>query len=119
MGYGIGARSFLALGWVIGLTLIGTAVLFYAPGVRGVMQLHLPDKPRRGPRRKSMVWCVGASLNRLLPVVTIAQEFNDFFNDPDRERLYPWQQIAFVVLALCGWALGLFVVGAFSGLTQT
>ena len=32
---------------------------------------------------------------------------------------YPWQHVAFGVLALCGWALGLFVVAAFSGLIQS
>ena len=54
----------------------------------------------------------------MLPLVTISHEFNEFFNDPERERLHPWQHVAFGALALCGWALGLFVVAAFSGLIQ-
>jgi hypothetical protein len=28
------------------------------------------------------VWCFGASLSRLLPVIEINKEFADFFNDP-------------------------------------
>jgi hypothetical protein len=55
----------------------------------------------------------------VLPLVTISQEFSDFFNDPNRERLYAWQHVVFGVLALCGWALGLFVAAAFSGLIQS
>ena len=46
-------------------------------------------------------------------------EFSDFFNDPKRERLYPWQHFAFGVLALCGWVLAGFVAAAFSGLIQS
>jgi hypothetical protein len=55
----------------------------------------------------------------VLPLVTISQEFDEFFNDPQRERLHAWQHVTFGVLALCGWALGLFVVAAFSGLIQS
>jgi hypothetical protein len=76
-------------------------------------------KAPRGPRQKSLLWCFGASLNRVLPLVTISPEFNDFFNDPTRERLRPAQHVAFAVLAMCGWALGLFVAAAFSGLIQS
>ena len=117
IGYGIGAYSFRVVGTALAMTVTGTIILWFAPGVRGAVLTKFPA--RRGPRRKSAVWCVGASLNRLLPLVTISQEFNDFFNDPNRERLRAWQQIAFAILAFFGWALGLFVVAAFSGLTQS
>jgi hypothetical protein len=52
-------------------------------------------------------------------VITISQEFSDFFNDPKRERLHAWQHAAFGMLAVCGWVLAGFVAAAFSGLTQT
>jgi hypothetical protein len=55
----------------------------------------------------------------VLPLITISQEFSEFFNDPKRERLYAWQHVAFALLALCGWALAGFVVAAFSGLIQS
>ncbi len=119
VGYGIGVYGFRAMGWALVFSLIGTIILCFAPGVRGAVPIRFLAKPRRGPRQKSLLWCFGASLNRLLPLVTISQEFNDFFNDPRRERLLAWQQFAFGVLALCGWALGLFVVAAFSGLIQS
>jgi hypothetical protein len=119
VGYGIGAYNFRAVGWALLLALIGTVILCFAPGVRGVRPTYAGmAKAPRGPRQKSLPWCFGASLNRLLPLVTISQEFNDFFSDPKRERLRPGQHFAFGVLALCGWALGLFVVAAFSGLIQ-
>jgi hypothetical protein len=52
-------------------------------------------------------------------VITISQEFSDFFNDPKRERLHAWQHAAFGMLAVCGWVLAGFVAAAFLGLTQT
>ena len=115
VGYGIGTYTFRALWWTLGLALIGTAILAFAPGVRD----PVPSADgRRGRRPKSLVWCFGASLSHVLPVVSLSPEFTVFFNDPHRERLYAWQQIAFAALALCGWGLSLFVVAAFSGLTQ-
>ncbi|HEX3990866.1 MAG TPA: hypothetical protein VHX39_06810, partial [Acetobacteraceae bacterium] len=115
VGYGIGPYTFRALWWTLGLTAAGTAILAFAPGVRGAA--YLVDRGR-APRQKSLLWCFGATLNHVLPVVSLNPEFNDFFNDPKRERLYPWQQIAFAVLALSGWALSFFVIAALSGLTQ-
>jgi uncharacterized protein YjbI with pentapeptide repeats len=117
VGYGIGGYSFRALDWAIGLTLVGTFVLQFAPGVRGRAYFNGPGG--RGRLQKSPLWCFGASLSHLLPVVSLSPEFTDFFNDPKRQRLRAWQQVAFAILAVCGWALGLFVAAAFSGLTQT
>jgi hypothetical protein len=116
VGYGIGNYSFRAVGCALALAFAGTAILCLAPGVRGVRPSPLAT--RRGPRQKSLLWCFGASLHQVLPLVTISEEFSAFFNDPERERLDPWQHVAFGVLALCGWALALFVAAAFSGLIQ-
>jgi hypothetical protein len=117
VGYGIGVYSFRAAGWALLLAFAGTAILCFAPGVRGVKPS--PLSRHRGKRQRSVLWCFGASLNRVLPLVTISPEFNDFFNDPKRERLRPAQHVAFAVLAIGGWALGLFVAAAFSGLIQS
>lgn len=119
VGYGIGKYNFFALGWALGLVFVGTVILCVAPGVRGIRPTYAGiAKAPRGPRQRSALWCTGASLHQVLPLVTISQEFSDFFNDPKRERLHAWQQVAFGVLKLFGWALGLFVVAAFSGLIQ-
>ena len=114
VGHGIGAYNFRAAAWGLALAATGTVILCFAPGVRGVR----PVRFRREPRQKSLLWCFGASLQRVLPLVTISAEFSDFFNDPRRERLHTWQHVAFGMLALCGWALAGFVVAAFSGLIQ-
>ena len=106
IGYGIGEYTFRAVWWTLALTMIGTVVLLFAPGGRGP-----------GPR-KPLLWCFGAALNHVLPVVSLSAEFNDFFNDPMRERLLAWQQVVFAILALCGWLLSFFVIAAISGLTQ-
>jgi hypothetical protein len=70
--------------------------------------------PHRGK-----IWCLGASLSRLLPVIEINKEFTDFFNDPYRLRFNRWQAILFSVLGVIGWLLGAVLVIAFSGLTQS
>ena len=111
IGYGIGDYTFRALAWALGITLVGTVILLFAPGVR---RKYGP----RTPRQKSLLWCFGASLSQMLPVIELSPEFKDFFNDPERKRLYAWQQLAFAVIAISGWVLALFVVAAFSGLTQ-
>ena len=119
VGHGIGAYTFRAAGWGLVLAVIGTIILCIAPGVRGVRPVRFLAKMKRGPRQKSLLWCFGASLQRVLPLVTFSAEFSDFFNDPRRARLRSWQHVAFAVLVLCGWALGLFVAAAFSGLIQS
>ena len=58
--------------------------------------------------KHGFVWCFGASLARLLPVIEINKEFTEFFNDPKRECLTSW--------ALCS-ARSWFA--AVSGLTQS
>jgi hypothetical protein len=116
IGYGIGTYTFRALWWTLGLALVGTMILVFAPGVRD--PAHFRDG-HRGPLEKPLLWCFGASLNHVLPVVSLSPEFTEFFNDTDRKRLYAWQQIAFAILALCGWALSFFLVAALSGLTQS
>jgi hypothetical protein len=118
VGHGIGAYTFRAAGWGLVLAVIGTIILCFAPGVRGVRPVRFLTKMKRGPPQKSLLWCFGASLQRVLPLVTISAEFSDFFNDPKRERLRPWQHVTFGVLVLCGWALAGFVAAAFSGLIQ-
>jgi hypothetical protein len=67
----------------------------------------------RGP-----LWCLGASLSRLLPVTEINKEFADFFNDPKRTRLNAWQFYAFSGLGIIGWVLAGILVAALSGLTR-
>jgi hypothetical protein len=118
VGHGIGAYTFRAAGWAVALAAIGMVILWFAPGVRGARPVRFMTRARREPRQRSLLWCSGASLNHVLPLVTISQEFSDFFNDPKRERLHAWQHVVFGMLALCGWALGLFVAAAFSGLIQ-
>jgi hypothetical protein len=119
VGYGIGTYTFRALYAALALAVMGTLILCFAPGVRGIRPPNWAvTRARRGQRQKSLLWCFGASLQRVLPLVTISAEFSDFFNDPRRERLRSWQHVAFGVLVLCGWVLAGFVAAAFSGLIQ-
>lgn len=102
VGYGIGSAAFRVVYWVVGLVLLGGLVLWWAPAAG----------------RKGGLWCIGASLSRLLPIIELNPEFTDFFNDPSRERLRGWQLIFFAVLGILGALLGSVLVAAISGLTQ-
>jgi hypothetical protein len=101
-GYGIGTYTFYVVPWVFGSAVVGFLVLFRA----------------RAARNNGVFWCIGASLERLLPIIELNKEFGEFFYDPRRERLQGWQIAFFSGYALWGWVLGLLLVAAMSGLTQ-
>jgi uncharacterized protein YjbI with pentapeptide repeats len=102
-GFGIGSYTFRVLYWVIGISFLGAVLLWTT----------VPIAKHNGP-----IWCFGASLSRLLPVIEINKEFSDFFNDPERERLTGWQSAIFSVIGIIGFVLGAVLVAAVSGLTQ-
>jgi hypothetical protein len=92
---------------VIGLTAIGAAVLWFSPIAR----------------RHGLFWVFGASLHRLLPVVELSKEFEDFFDNPptntgEPRNLNRFQTAYFAAHALAGWVLGFFLLAAMGGLTQ-
>ena len=101
-GFGIGHYTFFVLIWVVVITAAGGAYLWQS----------VPEAARRG-----RLWCCGATLNRLLPVIEINKEFTDFFNDPDRKRLTHRENFAFSLIGIVGWVLGLILIAAVSGLT--
>lgn len=105
-GFGIGTYTFRVLWWVLGFSLAGAALLWWTvPAAR---------TKQRGP-----LWCFGAGLARLLPVIEVNKEFTEFFNDPERERLNWWQSILFSALGIVGFVLGAILIAAVSGLTQS
>lgn len=104
IGYGIGDGPFRIVYWVLGVTLLGMLVLAFAR----------PDPAR--PR--GVLWCFGASLDHLLPIVELNKEFSDYFHDPERTRLRGWQLSYFALHALVGYALGFFLLAGLTGLTQ-
>jgi hypothetical protein len=65
-----------------------------------------------------VLWCFGASLDHLLPIVELNKEFSDYFHDPERRRLRGWQLSYFAFHALVGYALGFFLLAGLTGLTQ-
>jgi hypothetical protein len=113
-GYGIGLHTFRVLYWVLGFSGIGAALLWWKVPAAGEMYTNRLGKPDwvRGP-----LWCFGASLNRLLPVIEL-KEFKGFFDEPDKAGLKLWQRTAFSILGLIGWILGGVLILAVSGLTQ-
>jgi uncharacterized protein YjbI with pentapeptide repeats len=102
-GFDIGTYTFRVLWWVLGFSLAGAALLWMtAPAAK----------------RHRAIWCFGASLARLLPVIEINKEFTAFFDDPKRERLTGWQSFVFSAMGIVGWVLGAILLAAVSGLTQ-
>jgi hypothetical protein len=91
-GFGIGTCTFRVLYWVIVITALA---LYLEESVKGVRKM-----------KHGFVWCFGASLSRLLPVIEINKEFTEFFNDPKRERLTGWQRFIFSVIGILGFVLG-------------
>ena len=103
-GFGIGGYTFRVLYWVIGISLAGATLLW----------MTVPVAKQHGS-----IWCFGASLARLLPVIEINSEFTAFFDDPKRERLTGWQSLIFSVIGMVGFVLGAILIAAVSGLTQS
>jgi hypothetical protein len=104
-GFGIGTYTFRVLNWVIVISVLGA--LYLKESVKGVRD-----------EKHGFIWCLGASLSRLLPVIEINKEFTEFFNDPKRERLTGWQSFIFSAMAIVGFVLGAILIAAVSGLTQ-
>jgi uncharacterized protein YjbI with pentapeptide repeats len=103
-GFGIGIYTFRVLWWVLGFSLAGAALLW----------MTAPAAKQHG-----LIWCFGASLARLLPVIEINKEFTAFFDDPERKRLTGWQSFIFSVIGMVGFVLGAILLAAVSGLTQS
>jgi hypothetical protein len=102
-GFGIGDRTFRVIYWVLAISICGSFYLWKA----------VP-----AARKHGFLWCLGASLSRLLPVIELNKEFSDFFNDPERARLTSWQVFVFSTFSIIGFVLGAILVAAVSGLTQ-
>jgi hypothetical protein len=105
-GYGIGSYMFRAFGWAAGLSVLGAVFLkFWAN--KGVADAD-----------HGLVWCFGASVNGLLPVISLKKEFSDFFDDRTLNKFTGPQDFFFTVLAVLGWALGLIVLAAMGTITH-
>jgi hypothetical protein len=102
---GFGIYPHWVLGWIAAVSLAGALYLWLrSKGVRDAGH--------------NFLWCIGASLTRLLPVIEINREFTDFFNDPKRERLTGFQMFVFSVIRVIGWFLAAILVAAVSGVTS-
>jgi hypothetical protein len=105
-GFGIGTYTFRVLYWVFGISLLGA--LYLRTKVQGVRD-----------ENHGLIWCFGASLSRLLPVIEINEDFKQFFKDPTRATLTNWQSFIFSAMGIVGWVLGAILIAAVSGLTQS
>lgn len=106
-GYGVGLHTFRVLWWVLGLTLLGAIVLWRSP----VARAH------------GVLWMVAASFHRLMPLVKLNKEFEDFFDNPlpkeggGAPNLSRLQVAFFSGIALAGWVLTFFLLAALGDIT--
>jgi hypothetical protein len=105
-GFGIGTYTFRVLYWVIGIALLGA--IYFRTRVQGVRD-----------ENRGFIWCLGASLSRLLPLIEINEDFKKFFNDPNRAKLSDLQSFVYSAMGILGWVLGAILIAAVSGLTQS
>jgi hypothetical protein len=104
-GYGIGSYAFRSAYWALALALLGSVIMRF--WVKGVAEAN-----------HGWFWCLGASLNRLLPVLNLKKEFADFFDDRAINQFTPQQDFFFTVLGLLGWMVGAFVLAAMATITH-
>ncbi len=108
-GYGIGYYMFRALGWALLLAVIGTLVLrFLVKGTRD----------ETGKVKHGVFWCFGASVDRLLPFITLKKEFSEFFDNKTDNRFTHGQDLFFIVFSVLGWVLGAIVLAAMGTFTK-
>ena len=104
VGYGIGIHTFRVVLWVIALVILGAVVLGLSPFACA----------------RGWAWRLGASLHRLLPIMELDKEFQDFFEGKlsggDSRRPTRFQRVFFSGIALAGWVLGFFLIAAMGGL---
>jgi uncharacterized protein YjbI with pentapeptide repeats len=94
IGYGLGARYFWALAWVIGATAVGAILLLFT------------GQPPDGLAAKAAY-----SLDQLLPIV----EFEKSFGELALQGLVKYY---FYAIKLVGWVLTSFLIAGLAGLTQ-
>jgi hypothetical protein len=99
IGYGLGARYFRALWWVVGFTAIGTLVLLTSGAAA---------------RRHGLAWCAWASLDEIIPLVDLNKEYGEFINT----TLQGWRLWYFYVHRIVAFVLGSFVAAGLGGITQ-
>ena len=106
VGFGIGTYTFQVLVPVIFITVLGALILkVYVKGVRD--------------ENHGFIWCLGASLSRLLPIIDINRDLSDFFNKSQRNHFTGPQTFFFSAVRVVGWVLGLILLAAVSGLAQS
>ena len=137
IGYGIGSYSFYALIPLAVLTAIGTITLYFSPRLR---RYPIRSPANDGTYRffrslcVGLAWRVGASFQKILPLIEFYKPFKEFIDNPAPEHetgldgkplpglaprnLARWQVFVFSALSLIGWILGGFVAAAIGGLTQ-
>jgi hypothetical protein len=103
IGYGLGFGYFRALVWVAVFTGIGAAILW---------------RKSEEAKNKGRWWCIGASLDHLLPIVEMNKEFSDSFDRSKADWLKGWPFAYFAIQTIIGYVLASFVVAGLAGLTQ-
>jgi hypothetical protein len=106
IGFGIGTYALIALFWAVLLTTLATWRLR-----RRMVRLHLGATQDKG-----IWWCWFASVQTLLPLITLSKQMDDFLHnpanphDPSTQPLLGWLAVGFSALAFAGLLLSGFLL---------
>ncbi|MCB2194135.1 MAG: hypothetical protein KQI62_21345 [Deltaproteobacteria bacterium] len=105
IGYGLGWRfKVFPLMWAILLLAAGMWVSYGAPVLINKSTLSYEYT-------RDCWWCLGLSLDRLLPVVQLGKDYSDCV-------FIGWRRFYFIAHTLCGWALALFIAAGLAGVAK-
>jgi hypothetical protein len=109
IGYGLGAGYLNALYLMLAFTVVGAVVLRTSPASPRTAVDVTPGTPTG-----SWSWCLGASLDEMLPLIDLDQEHARVIN----ARLEGLRKNYFYLHRILAYVLGSFVVAGLAGLTQ-
>jgi hypothetical protein len=117
VGFGIGSYTVRAFGWAVALLLVGVVLLWFR--LHGLRTFHKDDKVVKADlSHKGFWWCVVATTQTILPLITLSKGIDDFLHAPLKKGqpttapLSGRAAIAFAAIALFGLILSGFLLQA-------
>ena len=112
VGFGIGVYTLVALAWTAAIVL--AAAMFLARRLARLRRDATVNADKLAD--KSFVWCLFASLQTILPLVTLSKEIDDFLHTPlvdgrpETRPLYGRTELWFAGVAVAGLVLSGFLL---------
>ena len=114
VGFGIGRYTMIALAWTLLFLAFGTWSLHRR--LNYLRQSEIDATIGQALAQKGIGWCTLATLQTILPLITLSKGMDDFLhtslasNRPDTQPLHGWIAIGFAALAVMGLVLSGFLL---------